>query len=538
MQTILRIFKAILKTIWGYKFSIVCFVCLFFITVLPANYFSRFSVVNIFSFFLLIHLFSKIKYSIIPILILSILIAFDAYFAFRYHLRVPVGIMASIFETNAAEAASMSKDFLGWGLVAYAVSVALLYLSVREFKECKLSWKVSLAGILAYWIVFMPAVTYYKVKNTPGMYDHYKLLPVITVQAAISEHFPIIYGDMATIVAYRDEMSKLKKYKDTERILPDGVAIDKSKDVPNTLFLIIGESSYRGHYSLYGYGAETTPFLDSLSRTADVNYYEAISPAAVTRDALRISLSFSTTANAEPFFTEKNVIDMANDAGYETIWISNQDMVGAFDSYIGFISGGSQYSYHEGSVIRHDINLLPIIQDKLDTSKKQMFIMHMIGSHILYSEHSDEVDAKAIPETGNKYYQYDRTIHHTDRTLQGIYRLMEGVPSSLMYFFSDHGEIVYKGHGFVNEGPAQFDVPLVVVNKTAIPVDSIVSKYRDPESGLLSISSNVFILSEIMGYNVADKHTDIAREDGNYIFHSDGKIYRYKDIVEQFSARD
>ena len=537
MQTIIRILKKGAKTIWDYKFSIICFVCLFFMTVLPANYFSRFSILNILSFFLLINLFSKIKYPLIPILILAIPIAFDAYFAFRYHLRVPVGIMASIFETNTAEAVSMSKDFMLLGLVAFIVSIAILYLSAREFRNCRLPWKLSLSGILIYWILFIPATTYYKIKTTPGMYEHYKQLPVITIQAAISEHFPIMYGDLATIAAYKDEMGKLKKYKDTQRVLPSDIAKIEEKETPNTIFFIIGESSYRKHYSLYGYDTKTTPFLDSLSQAQKMYYYEAIAPAAITRDALRISLSFATTSNAEPFFTQKNIIDLANDAGYETVWISNQDMVGAFDSYIGFLSAGAKYSYHEKSVVRHDINLVPVMQKMLDTSKKQLFIIHMIGSHMHYSEHYDETDIEAIPEVGDNF-QYDRTIHHTDRMLGAVYNMMKDTPSSLLYFFSDHGEIVNKGHGLVNEGVAQFQIPLLIANNTTVPTDSIVTKYRDPKSGLLSASSNIFILSEIIGYDIPEEYIAIAHNDGNHIFHSDGKVYRYREIEEKFSAKE
>lgn len=441
-------------------------------------------------------------------------------------------MMASIFETNVTEA----KEALGlaapMAILTFAITTLLLFLSKKELREVKFSAKKTAILLLIYCLLFIPGILYRKLSVNEVWMGSFKSHPLTTAQSLISAHFPLIYGDILTVAAYKNEMYQFKKYKTEERNLPEGIVLENSSETPDKIFLILGESSYRDHYSLYGYPIKTTPFLDSLANetASDLKYYNGLAPATFTRDALRIILTFATPADKQPFFKEKNLLDLAHDAGYETIWASNQSRVELDGSYIGLISSGANHTYFPDEPY-DDLNLVSYINGVYDAGKKQFFILHMVGSHLTYSTRYDESDKKAIPGDDKDHtVQYDRTIHHTDRVLRNAYTIMKQDSSSVLCYFPDHSEIIGVGHGFMHAGTEQFDIPFITINNSRIPVDSIIGKYIDKETHFINTSTAIYSLSEIMGYSVSSGNINNALTNGKYILHADGNVYLYKDI--------
>lgn len=490
------------------------------------------------SLFLFICILSKTKqrYISIPLfLLLSFLISFNAYFAFIYNTTAQVGIMASIFETNTAEALSMSKDFILGATILFLLSSILLYLSMKEFRSSKISLKLSVFMLVGYCCFFIPIFLYVK-KDTRFNYQYlYKSDPYTCLQTMASHHFSLIYGDVSTFVAYKREMSKLKQYLHTETVLPLGIQHADSAILPEKIFLVIGESSYARHYSLYGYPIATTPYLDSLSQSnVNMKFYDAIAPASLTRNAIRLILSFASAHDMIPFFKEKNIVELANDSGYETFWISSQDIVGYHDTYISIMAKKAKESYFDKSIIKNDLDLIPVIRQRNKPGKKQFFIIHLIGSHIEYADKSDEIDINAIPDAGNRVVNYDRSIHHTDRVLKEISQMVLENTSSLLYYISDHGEIINDGHGVMNGSVAQYIIPFVTINNSNVPLDSIVNKYIDTKDSLINSNSTVYILSEVLGYSIPQSRIEQAIADGRFVYQIDGNAYNYDDLKSKY----
>jgi len=528
------------KFLIRYKFTIICLVYLCIISILATSKtlesgFSKPALANALSFVLIVNLLAKIKNNIISTIItilLSILISFDAYFAFIYKSVVGLGIMASIFETNATEAKEALTIAAPMAIGIFAVTTILLFLSKKELKALNFSAKNTFIILLAYWILFIPGILYRKLSVNQVWMGSFKSHPLTTAQSLISAHFPLIYGDILTVAAYKNEMYQFRKYKTEERHLPDGIVLQDSINTPDKVFLIIGESSYRSHYSLYGYPVKTTPFLDSLANqnTGELKYYDGLAPATFTRDALRIILTFATPADRQPFFKEKNLLDLAHEAGYETIWASNQSRVELDGSYIGLISSGANHTYFPDEPY-DDLNLVSYINKIYDAGKKQLFILHLVGSHLTYYTRYDETDKEAVPGDDNNHtVQYDRTIHHTDRVLRNTYNILKRDSSSVLYYFPDHSEIIGVGHGFMYPGTEQFDIPFITINNSRTPVDSIIVKYMDTDTHLINTLTAIYSLSEIMGYSVSASNINNALTNGRYVLHADGNLYLFKEI--------
>lgn len=218
-------------------------------------------------------------------------------------------------------------------------------------------------------------------------------------------------------------------------------------------------------------------------------------------------------------------------AGYETVWISNQDRVGESDSYIGFVSAKAKESYYEKDFIKEDFKLLSYVNEAYKPGKKQFFIIHLLGSHVPYSERYDKVDEQALPALpGEKFIttEYDRTIHHTDRLMRDLYQIVKQDSSSVLYYFSDHAELVENGgHGVMKFERGLFDIPLVTINNSSLPIDSIVQRYI-PIFSPISSSNSIYILSEMMGYTITDRAVEKTLEENKYIFHVDKNPYLYE----------
>ena len=533
--------KLLFNTILKYKFTILILIILCSICVIY-NYHIKFTtgffigiISALFSFFI-INIISKIKYPIILIIPFIFFIALDLYFAVAYSESISMGIMASIIETNWVETKSVMSDptTLITAITAILVTTSLTLLSVKELKHCTISIKSSLIILFAYLFLIVPIYFVYKITQNKDVNENFRINKLYIIQELGSIVVPIIYGDILTFMAYRQEINTLNSYKTTKRDMPSGINKEKQRNTPEKIYLILGESSSRDYYSLYGYNQPTTPFLDSLnySNLDGFKYYEAVAPASSTRESIKISLSFATPKEGKYFYEYYNLVEMAKLAGYETFWISNQILIGFFETYIGFISSCADYSFFDNDMnrCRDDLNLVKVLNNKYENNKKQLFIIHLQGSHMRYSDKIDDIDREAIKDN-TTFGDYARTIHHTDRVLKEIYKIARRDSSSIMYYFSDHAEVVGKGHGFVTKGGRQFEVPLVTISTPDFskPLDSIVNKYKVKE-GFINNVNTIYILSEIMGYTIDESNIKKALNDSEYILHTNYKNYRYSDL--------
>jgi glucan phosphoethanolaminetransferase (alkaline phosphatase superfamily) len=279
---------------------------------------------------------------------------------------------------------------------------------------------------------------------------------------------------------------------------------------------------------------KTTPFLDSLSQTSKMTVYNAISPACTTLDVTPLLFTFATPKDLKPFFIHKNIIELANDAGYQTVWLSNQttfDKWGSVITHISSLSCDVFFTGYEKTVkIIDDLSLIPKLQEKYKKNMKQFFVIHLQGSHGGYSTKYDKIDEVAI-KSNNTNCQYDWSIHHTDRVLRKIYNIMKADTSSILYYISDHGEnIEMYGHGYLNGGVCQFEVPMFIINQSKIDVDAIVDQYFLHEKNRINTLSSINILAELMGYSFTDGIISEVREQSNYVYHVDGRTYKYDEL--------
>jgi len=488
--------------------------------------------------FLLINLFAKTKIRILVVFLVAFFLSVDITTLYIVGSPMNMGIMASVFETNEGEIYSMSKVLLLPFVVLFVAFFFLLYKSTSEMKRTK---RVNIAFSISFIVFFMFVMPIVRMGRTQenGMlvaFDMIKISPSVFYAHVTALRYPLVVADPFIAWAYFDEMAKIKSEANKTKQLPEGVVYSGNEMSPDKIILVIGESSYWRHYSLYGYDLKTTPFLDSLSvDSSRFNYYkDVISPAAFTREAIKLTLSFATVWDNRPFFDEMNMINMAENAGYETYWITSSSKGIALNAgYVNIIAAGAGTVYNQSGYEKDDLNLISVFKSHLKPAVKQFFVLHLLGSHMDYKGKYDSIDTQALGSVGETI-DYDKTIHHTDRFLREVFNTVkDSDDNTVVYYYPDHGEVVNVGHPVLNKGKSQFEIPLVVMqNKHTMDIDDIVLKYYDEETGRLNVSGNIYILGEIMGYKVSDNWIEKSKKDGRFVFQPDGSVVPYIDIAD------
>lgn len=177
-----------------------------------------------------------------------------------------------------------------------------------------------------------------------------------------------------------------------------------------------------------------------------------------------------------------------------------------------------------------DLVLLPIFRKYLEKGKKQFIVLHLEGSHIYYKDRYDEEDEQLITTKDNT--DYDRTIHHTDIVVNNVIsELIKLDDNVILFYFSDHGEIVNKGHGLKFSTDKQYRVPFIFYQNEHDPlkIKELIESYRS-SNGYFNLMNTKYIITRFMGFQVSSSLIKQARLEGETVFHPDQEVYKFMDI--------
>ena len=204
---------------------------------------------------------------------------------------------------------------------------------------------------------------------------------------------------------------------------------------PRLIVVVIGESSNRNHWSLYGYPRETTPELRSLGNDL-IRFSDVISFSTGTQTVLRGM--FTTKDHSLPIFP------LFSAAGYRTHWLSAQYSQGPNDAgMMALVRSADDRVFLNGT---YDENLLPLIKKAAQSPGKNAIFVNLFGSHIRYEDRYPSRFAifHGEGEKEHRIATYDNTIRYTDHVLKEIIEILRSRDeSSCLLFVSDHGEDVY-----------------------------------------------------------------------------------------------
>ena len=278
-------------------------------------------------------------------------------------------------------------------------------------------------------------------------------------------------------LAYYNELQKLQVQAAKLKDFRFGATAPPSIGLRQIYVLVIGESSRRDHWSLFGYDRPTNPELAEVSNL--VLLPRMITPWPTSRLAIPVMLTRKPAADLDLYFAEPSILRVYSEVGFLTYWFSNQLAVGQHDFSISATA-------YEAAHVRffnpagwtdpgtYDEVLLPALQRSITESSQNLFIvLHTMGSHgkygFRYPEKFDRYQP-SLKHPGNAPYNqlllnsYDNSILYTDHILAAVIRILSSTDAATALFYSsDHGEDIpnatcnLSGHG--NPSHSNFIIP-------------------------------------------------------------------------------
>lgn len=265
----------------------------------------------------------------------------------------------------------------------------------------------------------------------------------------------------------------------------------------DTYVLIVGESVRVDNMSLYGYTRSTTPQVEAQRKQIKL-FNQAISSAPYTALSVPLSLTADSVLSHDIHNYPDNIINMANQAGFQTFWLSSQS---AFRQNGTAVTSIAMRAMETVYVRGFDELLLPHLSQALQqkTQQKKLIVLHLNGSH--------EPACSAYPQSSAVFQPqddqdacYDNSIHYTDSLLGQVFELLKDRRASVMYF-ADHGlerdptkKNVYF-HGGREASQQAYHVPMFIWYSPVLGdgVD------RTTENDIFSTAYNNYLINAWMG---------------------------------------
>ncbi|EFT2760031.1 phosphoethanolamine transferase [Escherichia coli] len=262
----------------------------------------------------------------------------------------------------------------------------------------------------------------------------------------------------------------------------------------DTYVLIVGESVRVDNMSLYGYTRSTTPQVEAQRKQIKL-FNQAISGAPYTALSVPLSLTADSVLSHDIHNYPDNIINIANQAGFQTFWLSSQSAFRQNGTAVTSIAMETVY------VRGFDELLLPHLSQALqqNTQQKKLIVLHLNGSH--------EPACSAYPQSSAVFQPqddqdacYDNSIHYTDSLLGQVFELLKDRRASVMYF-ADHGlerdptkKNVYF-HGGREASQQAYHVPMFIWYSPVLGdgVD------RTTENNIFSTAYNNYLINAWMG---------------------------------------
>ncbi|MDD5876608.1 MAG: sulfatase-like hydrolase/transferase [Prevotellaceae bacterium] len=281
-------------------------------------------------------------------------------------------------------------------------------------------------------------------------------------------NFGMAFGRQTVSVRYKEASKDFKYYAKCS-------FEDKE---PETLVLVIGETSRADNWQLYGYSRKTNPLLTQTKGLTVFTDY--MSQSNTTHKSVPILLSLAEADNYDILYHTKGIMQAFREAGYHTVYLSNQQRNHSFIDFLGEQADDCLFLRDSHPDNAYDTDLLVPLAQKLARQKgrRTFVVLHTYGSHFSYADRypddmreflSDQYDGAKRQYRPQLINAYDNSICQTDLLLRRIIeQLTAHGGSAAMVYTSDHGEDIFDDarHLFLHASPFpsfwQLHVPLIV----------------------------------------------------------------------------
>ena len=405
---------------------------------------------------------------------------------------IAVDMFLNLVTTNPGEAMELLDNLAPAVVGVFVVYLPLLILGgVNIRRDSRLS--VSFQQRVRHWAMQIGAIGLFCLLASYLVVDDYRMR---------NQLYPVNICYNLYLAFERNAASE--NYREASRDFKFDARSEHSATAPEVYVMVVGETARAHNFSLYGYPRNTNPLL---SKTPGIKAFPNVTTQSnTTHKSVPMLLSAASAEDFERLFHEKGILAAFKEAGFHTVFISNQLPNHSFIDFLGeqadehyFLKkdesskkdAASEENHYDEDLLQKLDEILPLADASSSAHyhyryRKLFVVLHTYGSHFNYQERyprsfayfKPDSRSEAKPENRQDLLNaYDNTIRYTDYILHGIVERLqkwEGVqtktdgvydqPTSAMLYTSDHGENIFDDERclFLHAAPKASDFELHV----------------------------------------------------------------------------
>ena len=458
----------------------------------------------------------------------AIFVIASLYFPIGFYYGSPnVAVISAVSETDFDE---VLEFFNQLPIYFYFIPITLVILFIYIFYKVKFPTVNNKYVIILFLLLccYKPIKIFFKSQNPS--------IPTILVHNFKYPPFEFCVDLYSSYKLYTTEKQEQLKQIEKTNTIPIVSVNPKYR----TYVIIIGESVRKDYMSAYGFKYDNTPFTNEH---ASLIWDGLIAPASNTQSSIPHLISQSTYSDNKEVNAQinNNIITIANDAGFDTYWLSNQGQLGRMEITVPRITAYSKNIFYtkkgeyngRSSKGKYDTLLLPKLDNLLaeKNDKPKLIVMHLIGSHPHFCKRL-QFDVQF--DLDNKNIScYVSSIKETDDFIKSTIEILKrhNEDYSVVYF-ADHGlshteQYQDLRHNWENQN--SYQVPLIFFDSaedSQIKINKQISGYQF-----------VYLLSHWMGIKLNIQHDymqyhlmDIPEQKNIQIKDWNNKLFPFNDL--------
>ena len=397
---------------------------------------------------------------------------------------IAVDMFLNLVTTNPGEAMELLDNLAPAVVGVFVVYLPLLILGgVNIRRDSRLS--VSFQQRVRHWAMQIGAIGLFCLLASYLVVDDYRMR---------NQLYPVNICYNLYLAFERNAASE--NYKEASQNFKFDARSEHSATAPEVYVMVVGETARAHNFSLYGYPRNTNPLL---SKTQGIKAFPNVTTQSnTTHKSVPMLLSAASAEDFERLFHEKGILAAFKEAGFHTVFISNQLPNHSFIDFLGeqadehyFLKkeDALQGNHYDEDLLQKLDEILPLADASSSAHyryRKLFVVLHSYGSHFNYQERyprsfayfKPDSRSEAKPENRRDLLNaYDNTIRYTDYILHGIIERLQkwegiqtktdgiyGQPISAMLYTSDHGENIFDDERclFLHAAPKASDYELHV----------------------------------------------------------------------------
>ncbi|MCB9365408.1 MAG: sulfatase-like hydrolase/transferase [Flavobacteriales bacterium] len=462
------------------------------------------------------------------IYVVSIILSYiELCYSLLYHERVTASTIFVLLETNQAESYEYLSEYLNFKIVIgfllllifsfYTLKGVKILIYNYSIKEIFKAIRNDLSKLINNRLTNTIAGFYKKMKQHKIKVLLFKLsLVSITIFIYVNKSHYKQHISFQLFDGYSKYQAESMKFKNAiQKKSQDLNVINNNKKEEETFVLIIGESTTKTHFQLYGYERETTPNLSKIKDELVV-FNDVISPHTHTIASLEKMLTLGDYEHPDKKYLG-NVIDIISQVGFKTYWISNQIPIGIYETQTTAIAKTASEVYFlnlggEKEQLSYDEKVLPYVRKVLGSNEKKKFIVvHLLGTHVQYKNRYPKKYNVFSDNPKTDYWsdqaketinQYDNAVLYNDYVVSEIINEVKKLNKKevTVLYLSDHGEEVYEtldmaGHSEAISSKPMYLIPFIYWNSDIENVRA----YQDYKERKYMADDLIFSITDLLG---------------------------------------